>query len=490
MAAENLEQILNANPLVLFSADDDPESHMLQSVLQNIGATDVKIVNLTGSSTYKLALKQRLVHDTGQDEVPYLYLKSENLGTAEDLMQMVMSGALQERLRDAGLHVLMKTETPSLDKNIFGYPKGGLTLPDDERKNILVGCCGSSAADKIPQLIRKLKNEGHDVKLVPSVHGQHFFEDFGMEEIQSLLKPHDVYRDEDEWNFRYMEFGMQVRACHLALCDWADVVVVAPITCNTMGKIANGIADNLLSSIFVAWQYQAKPVILCPACNTHMWNNLTTQRNVEHLKSLGVRFEGPLEGTLSNGTKGIGMMATIDQIADSVLNVIRDLDDPDLVTMRWGKQAAASDDPDEWKKIYRKIDEHDEHGNKIVDINVSDKNTGDTLLHYAAGGEGAMHESGIDKGMPDLEAAKELIKRNIDVNRHNKQNFTPLHVAVMNDSPGMVSVLLKAGADPKLVPGKDGISCIDLAKSKNISPEIMRLLWESDSMSRQDATTR
>ena len=90
-----------------------------------------------------------------------------------------------------------------------------------------------------------------------------------MERILNKLRPSDIYRDDDEWNFRYTEFGMPVRAAHLALCDWADCVIVAPISCNSMGKVANGVADNLLSSVFVAWQYQKKPVILCPACNTN-----------------------------------------------------------------------------------------------------------------------------------------------------------------------------------------------------------------------------
>ena len=90
----------------------------------------------------------------------------------------------------------------------------------------------------------------------------------------------------------YVEFGMPVRAAHLALCDWADCVVVAPISA-IMGKIANGVADNLLSSVFVAWQYQRKPVILCPACNTNMWNNITTQNNVTSLRRLGAAIEGP-----------------------------------------------------------------------------------------------------------------------------------------------------------------------------------------------------
>ena len=72
--------------------------------------------------------------------------------------------------------------------------------------------------------------------------------------LESKVAQSDIYRDSDEWSFRYTEFGMPIRANHLALCDWADIAVVSPATCNAMGKIAHGIADNLLSTVFVAWQ--------------------------------------------------------------------------------------------------------------------------------------------------------------------------------------------------------------------------------------------
>ena len=133
---------------------------------------------------------------------------------------------------------------------------------------------------------------------------------------------------------------MPVRAAHLALCDWADCVVVAPISCNSMGKIANGVADNLLSSVFVAWQYQRKPVILCPACNTNMWNNITTQNNVTSLRRLGAAIEGPRSGILSNGRMGTGMMASVDEIIDALETAFSAMDDQAKTVMRWGKAAA------------------------------------------------------------------------------------------------------------------------------------------------------
>ncbi len=464
----DVSDIVNAHPLVLFYSDDDPWSYMLQSVLANIGVTELHSINVTGSGDGNLRMKQQLIADSGRDDLPYLYFQGECLGEVDIIVQRVKSGSFQEMLQKAGLDVLTRTSTPSLDKNIYGYPKGGLTDAPDARKNVLLCCCGSSAADKIPELVERLVAEGHDVKLLPTGPAEHFFKDIGMERILQTLRPSDIYRDDDEWNFRYTEFGMPVRACHLALCDWADCVVVAPITCNSMGKIAGGVGDSLLTSVFVAWQYQKKPVILCPACNTHMWNNVTTQNNVAQLKRLGASFEGPRSGILSNGTVGTGMMASVDEIAGAVKGALGDLDNHAARVMRWGAQAAAADDHREWLRIFRCIDED------VVGVNVCSDETGDTLLHYAAGGEGEMLEHGIERGVPDIEAAQDLVARGIDVNIRNDYNFTPLHVAIMNNSPAMVQLLLQAGADAE--------DCVDFAHSQGAGVEVIELIdgWAED----------
>jgi len=142
---------------------------------------------------------------------------------------------------------------------------------------------------------------------------EHFFKENA--QLLLLLNEDDVYRDDDEWAFEYSEFGMSVKACHLAICDWADAMCIAPVTCNTMAKIRAGIADTLLTSTLVAWQFvNDKPLVLAPACNTIMWGNKAVQENVSTLKSRGFAFTGPRKGILSNGKAGIGMMATPDMI--------------------------------------------------------------------------------------------------------------------------------------------------------------------------------
>ena len=457
--ADDAPGIVQANTIALFYDDEDPWSNMLRNILDNIGVTELTAIDVSGHEPRSVKMRRQLVAMTGQDSVPYLFFKSECLGARDDIVGTVMDGSLQARISEEGLPVLLRHESPSLDKNIFGYPKGGLNEPPDGKRNVLLAACGSSAADKIPELVERITDAGHNVKLIPSVAAEKFFKDHAADRILSRISPHDIYRDDDEWNFHYIDYGMPLRASHLALCDWADCIVLAPVTCNTMGKIANGIADNLLSSVFVAWQYQRKPAVLCPACNTHMWNNITTQNNVAALKTLGVEFVGPREGMLSNGTMGVGMMATPDQVMMALEGAFEQLDDQEQRIIRWARDAAASDEYAQWKRVFRSIDEG------VVGIDVIDDLTGDTLLHFAAGGEGEMTENGIARGVPDLEAARDLIARGINRNSQNDMGFTALHVAIANASSEMVDILL--GAE-----GIDAGPCLHFAQDKAVPAAI------------------
>lgn len=465
----DVARIVANNPIVLFYADEDPWSYMLRSILANIGITSVKLIDVEGHGANVMKMRRQLNVLTGKETAPYLFFQGECLGQRSDIVDMILKGHLQERVHEAGLPVLLRHESPSLDKNIFGYPKGGLTDAPTEKRNVLLCACGSSAADKVPELVERITAAGHNVKLIPSVSAEKFFRDFGTERIEKCITHNDYYRDDDEWNFRYIEFGMPLRASHLALCDWADCVIVAPVTCNTMGKIANGIADNLLTSVFVAWQYRNKPAILCPACNTNMWNNVTTQRNVEKLRDLGIDLVGPRKGRLSNGMMGIGMMATPDQITEVLDEAFEELADQEHNICKWAQEAAASDEFAQWGRVFQAID------TGMAGIDIVDDSNGDTLLHYAAGGEGEMNESGMNLGKPDLEAAQALIDRGINVNATNDHGFTSLHVAVMNNSVEMVEILL--GAD-----GIDASSCIHFLQNPNntrglkLSEEIVEML--------------
>ncbi|WP_109311317.1 flavoprotein [Ruegeria sp. AU67] len=467
----DVDQIVKNNPLVLFYADEDPWSYMLRSILANIGITDIKLIDVEGHGANVMKMRRQLIARTGKETVPYLFFNGVCLGRRNDIVDSILKGEFQKDVEKAGLPVLLRHESPSLDKNIFGYPKGGLTDAPSEKRNVLLCACGSSAADKVPQLVKKITDAGHNVKLIPSVSAERFFRDIEIEadveiergyepeKVEDYISHNDYYRDDDEWNFRYTKFGMPLRASHLALCDWADCVIVAPVTCNTMGKIANGIADNLLTSVFVAWQYRNKPAILCPACNTNMWNNVTTQRNVEKLRDLGVDLVGPRKGRLSNGMMGIGMMATPDQIMEVLDEAFEELADQEHNICKWAQEAAASDEFAQWRRVFDAIE------NGMAGIDIVDEHNGDTLLHYAAGGEGELHENGKGLGKPDIEAAQELIRRGINVNATNDHGFTSLHVAVMNNSVDMVKTLLASD-------GIDASSCIHFLQSPKNAEDV------------------
>lgn len=468
----NVKQLIDDNKLILFYDDEDPWSYMLHSVLNNIGAEDLVEIDVSGDSTLATRMRRQLEKMTSKPTVPYLFLRGEYLGKRQDIMDAYIAGRLQEDIKKAGLRVLLKTETPSLEHNDYGYPKGGLTDPRDGKRNVLLCACGSSAADKIPELVQKLTDLGHNVKLIPSPHAEHFFKDVKKREEQPYdiydhITPKDVYRDSDEWNFRYTQFDMAVRASHLALCDWADCVVVAPITCNTMGKIAHGIGDTLLTSVFVAWQYQTKPVIFCPACNTNMWNNITTQNNVAILKRLGGTFAGPRRSKLSNGTLGIGAMATPGEIVTALNIAFDDLDhQPDRV-IKWATEASMSNDPLLWKRIFRMIREN------VVGVNVLDHETKDTLLHFACGGPGETLGTGTTHGIEHVAAVKELLKFGIDVNSVNIAGYSAMHVAIRNGAEDVIRLILDTGEFRV-------VSCMRMLADPDVelSDEIRELLVE------------
>lgn len=144
----------------------------------------------------------------------------------------------------------------------------------------------------------------------------------------------DLYTDEDEW--KWYKIGDPI--LHIDLRDWADILVVAPLTANTLGKIVNGLSDNLVTSIIRAWpeatETKTKPMILAPAMNTEMYKNKLTAKHMNDFYNLRrvtvmselygfmsipqVQFIEPVIKTLACGQDGIGAMAHARDIAKPV----------------------------------------------------------------------------------------------------------------------------------------------------------------------------
>jgi phosphopantothenoylcysteine decarboxylase/phosphopantothenate--cysteine ligase len=111
------------------------------------------------------------------------------------------------------------------------------------------------------------------------------------------------------------------RIGHISLAEWTDIIVVAPATANIIGKIANGICDDLLSTLLCAGF--KKPVLLAPAMNNNMWKNPAVQRNIKTAKDMDFKTIGPAEGKLACGTKAIGRMAEPEDIFNAIEKIIR-----------------------------------------------------------------------------------------------------------------------------------------------------------------------
>jgi phosphopantothenoylcysteine decarboxylase/phosphopantothenate--cysteine ligase len=172
-------------------------------------------------------------------------------------------------------------------------------------RRILVGITGGIAAYKVPQLIRLLKKQGAEVKVVCTPAALRFVGD----ETLRTLCGQPVYRD------GVSHYDIE----HIRLAQWADLFLLCPATANTIAKIAHGIADNLLTSL--ALSVPAGKILIAPAMNTEMWRNAATRTNVAMLQKNGITVLPVGEGELACGTEGPGRMQEIEDIAEAALAI-------------------------------------------------------------------------------------------------------------------------------------------------------------------------
>ena len=172
---------------------------------------------------------------------------------------------------------------------------------------IVVGITGGIAAYKAPELVRLLKKQGHEVRCAATEHALEFVTRVTLETVSG--------------NALYSDLFASGRTEHISLKDWGEMLVVAPATANIIGKVAGGIADDALSTLLLA--FSGKPVIMAPAMNCEMWAHPAVQRNIETLKSWGIRMVGPESGELACGVNGVGRMAEPKAIAAAVCAATR-----------------------------------------------------------------------------------------------------------------------------------------------------------------------
>ena len=180
-------------------------------------------------------------------------------------------------------------------------------------RKIVLGVTGGIAAYKAAELVSRLKKAGAEVRVVMTENARKFIPALTLETLSGSR----AYVD---------QFDREYEIEHVALAKWADLLVIAPATANCMGKIAGGIADDLLSATAMA---VTCPILLAPAMNGNMWKSAACQENLRILLSRGIRAVGPESGRLACGDDDIGRMsepAAIAEAIDAILNPARDLE--------------------------------------------------------------------------------------------------------------------------------------------------------------------
>lgn len=175
-------------------------------------------------------------------------------------------------------------------------------------KKVLLGVTGSVATTLVSKIYQAIIVAGFEVKIVATEKSLFFWNEADV--------PGEVLFDKDEWiSGHYMKNDL---VPHIELREWADIFLVAPLSANTMAKMANGICDNLLTTIACAWP-KNKPVIIAPAMNTMMWKNSITEANLDKLKErFDLHLVPPQAKLLACGEQGEGALADIQKIINEV----------------------------------------------------------------------------------------------------------------------------------------------------------------------------
>ena len=179
---------------------------------------------------------------------------------------------------------------------------------------VTVGVSGGIAAYKAAELVRALQREGAEVRVAMTESATRFVQPLTF----AALTGHKVMTSLWETSGGGPE-AEQNGIEHIAEAQWGDALVVAPATANILAKFANGIADDFLSTMYLA---ATAPVLVAPAMNVNMWNHAATRANLETLRQRGVRVIEPGSGELACGMVGAGRMAEPEEIAEAVLSVL------------------------------------------------------------------------------------------------------------------------------------------------------------------------
>jgi len=171
-------------------------------------------------------------------------------------------------------------------------------------RRIVLGVTGGIAAYKACGLLRQLRQRGAEVQVVMTESATRLVTPATFRALSGRRVSVDMWEEPET-----TEIG------HVSFAEWAEVILVAPATANLIGKVAAGLADDMLSATIMA---ATCPVVIAPAMNRHMWTNPVVQGNVEALRQLGYRFVGPETGRLATGVVGPGRLAESETIVAAI----------------------------------------------------------------------------------------------------------------------------------------------------------------------------
>jgi phosphopantothenoylcysteine decarboxylase/phosphopantothenate--cysteine ligase len=174
--------------------------------------------------------------------------------------------------------------------------------------HIVLGVSGGIAAYKAVEILRRLTERGAEVQVVMTRGAREFIAPLTFSTLSQRPVHTEVWGD-----------GNAPAVDHVNLADWADLLIVAPATAHTIGKFAAGLADDFLSTYFLAHR---GPVLLAPAMETAMWGSPAVRRNIEILTAGGARLAGPGEGLLASGREGVGRMAEPEAVAGQAWSIL------------------------------------------------------------------------------------------------------------------------------------------------------------------------
>lgn len=180
------------------------------------------------------------------------------------------------------------------------------------QKTILIGITGGIAAYKITDLVSRLKKRGYIIEIIMTESARHLVAPLALSTLSGRPVRSEMFHE---------IIGEDVEVEHISLADKADIMVIVPATANIIGKAANGIADDLLSTVIMA---ASCPVMYFPAMNTRMWEHPCTQENIAKLRELGNEIIDPDDGFLACGTIGKGRLGSIGMIEETIVSALEE----------------------------------------------------------------------------------------------------------------------------------------------------------------------